>query len=183
MNTKQRRTLEAIFRKPVPASLPWDDIEGLFAALGAEIAQREGSRIVVALNDASAVFHVPHPKRIAAQGRIRDVRKFLERARSGKTMKATMTYKGYTGEDVITFESERADEIEEAFHRSVDVYLDWCAERGKEPKKPFSGKLVLRIAPDVHRDAVIAATRNRKSLNTWLADVVARAAREEATMT
>ncbi|MCA1667774.1 MAG: type II toxin-antitoxin system HicA family toxin [Thermomicrobia bacterium] len=80
MNTKQRRTLEAIFKKPVPASLPWDDIEGLFTALGAEIQQREGSRIVVALNDASAVFHVPHPKRIAAQGRIRDVRRFLDKA-------------------------------------------------------------------------------------------------------
>jgi len=80
MNTKQRRTLEAIFRKPVPASLPWDDIESLFTALGAEIGQRAGSRIVVALGDASAVFHVPHPQRIAAHGRIRDVRKFLERA-------------------------------------------------------------------------------------------------------
>jgi hypothetical protein len=80
MNTKQRRTLEAIFRKPVPASLPWDDIERLLVALGAAIEQREGSRIVVALNDASAVFHIPHPKRIAAQGRITDVRRFLERA-------------------------------------------------------------------------------------------------------
>ena len=34
MNTKQRRTLEAVFKKPVPASIPWDDIEGLFTALG-----------------------------------------------------------------------------------------------------------------------------------------------------
>ncbi len=115
-------------------------------------------------------------------------------------MNATMRYKGYTGaveydaeakilyghvidfDDVITFESERADVIEEEFHRSIDVYLDWCAERGKEPKKSFSGKLVLRITPEVHRDAVIAATRDRKSLNRWLADVVARAAREEAMM-
>jgi hypothetical protein len=80
MNTKQRRTLEAISRKLVPASLPWDDIERLFVALGVEIEQREGSRPVVALNEASAVFHVPHPKRIAAQGRITEVRKFLERA-------------------------------------------------------------------------------------------------------
>lgn len=62
----------------------------------------------------------------------------------------------------------------------MDEYLDWCAERGKRPEKPFSGKLVLRIAPEVHRDAVIAAARNRKSLNTGLPDVVARAAREEA---
>ncbi len=80
MNTKQRKTLGLIFTTPIPAEIPWDDIEGLFKALGADIGQRAGSRIVVALNDASAVFHVPYPKRIAAQGRIRDVRKFLEKA-------------------------------------------------------------------------------------------------------
>jgi predicted HicB family RNase H-like nuclease len=83
-------------------------------------------------------------------------------------------------DDVITFESERADTIEEEFHRSVDVYLDWCAERGKEPKKPFSGKLILRILPETHRAAVVAAASEHKSLNAWLAEVVERAAREEA---
>ena len=111
-------------------------------------------------------------------------------------MKTTMSYKGYTGEveydtaakilyghvidfdDVITFESEHAGEIEEEFHRSVDVYLDWCAERGKEPKKPFSGKLVLRLEPAVHRAAVVAAAREHKSLNTWIADVVESAAQD-----
>lgn len=107
-----------------------------------------------------------------------------------------MSYKGYTGDveydveakilyghvidfdDIITFESERADEIEGEFHRSVDVYLDWCAERGKEPKKPFSGKLILRMPPETHRAAVIAATRDQKSLNAWLADVITTATRE-----
>jgi len=79
LNKKYIQTLRRIFQKPPVAEIPWDDIEGLFVALGAEIGQREGSRIVVALNDASAVFHVPHPRRIAAQGRIKDVRKFLER--------------------------------------------------------------------------------------------------------
>ncbi len=114
-------------------------------------------------------------------------------------MKTTLSYKGYTGEveydaeakilyghvidcdDVITFESARADEIEEEFHRSVDVYLDWCTERGKEPKKPYSGKLVLRMSPEVHRAAVIAAAHTHKSLNVWLAEAVERAAREEMT--
>ncbi len=113
-------------------------------------------------------------------------------------MKTTMSYKGYTGEvaydteakilyghvidfdDVITFESERADEIEDEFHRSVDVYLDWCAERGKEPKKSFSGKLILRMPSEVHHAAMIAATREGKSLNAWITDAVERAAREVA---
>lgn len=109
----------------------------------------------------------------------------------------TFTYKGYNGavevdskagilfgrvldlDAVLTFEAETVRDAEQAFRDTVDEYLAWCVERGKQPEKPFSGKLVLRIAPDVHRDAVIAATRDRKSLNTWLADVVARAAREE----
>ncbi len=111
----------------------------------------------------------------------------------------TFTYNGYNGavevdpkagilfgrvldlDAILTFEAETVRDAEHAFRDTVDDYLAWCAERGKQPEKPFSGKLVLRIAPEVHRDAVIAATRERKSLNTWLADVVARAAREEAT--
>ncbi len=113
-------------------------------------------------------------------------------------MKTTMNYKGYTGEveydreakilyghvidfdDVITFESEHAGEIEEEFHRSVDVYLDWCAERGKEPEKPFSGTLYVRTTPEVHRAAVVAAAREHKSLNAWLGDVVAAAAEDRS---
>lgn len=108
----------------------------------------------------------------------------------------TFTYKGYTGavevdpkagilfgrvldlDAVLTFEAETVRDAEQAFHDTVDDYLDWCAERGKEPEKPFSGKLVLRMNPQVHRAAVVAAAREHKSLNTWLADVVAIAARE-----
>jgi len=49
---------------------------------------------------------------------------------------------------VITFQGTCVDEIEQAFKDSVDDYLTWCKERGKEPEKPFSGKFVLRILPD-----------------------------------
>jgi predicted HicB family RNase H-like nuclease len=112
-------------------------------------------------------------------------------------MKTLVSYKGYTGEveydaaaktlyghvidlgDVITFESEDAREIEEEFHRSVDVYLDWCKERGKEPEKPFSGKVVLRMTPEEHRAATIAAARHRQSLNTWLTHAVAMAVEKD----
>ena len=80
MNTKQRRTLESIFRKPTPASLPWDDIESLLRALDATISAGRGSRVRVSLNGHDAVFHVPHPERNANQGRIRAVRQFLEKA-------------------------------------------------------------------------------------------------------
>jgi predicted HicB family RNase H-like nuclease len=109
-------------------------------------------------------------------------------------MKTTMSYQGYTGaveydaaakilyghvidfDDVITFESDRADEIEAEFHRSVDVYLDWCAERGKEPKKPYSGRFQFRTTPENHRRFATAAAANGKSLNHWLEEIANHAA-------
>jgi len=80
VNTKQRRTLESIFAKPTPSSLPWNDIESLFRALGATITQGRGSRIRIELNGHDAIFHTPHPRRVADQGRVRSVREFLQKA-------------------------------------------------------------------------------------------------------
>ena len=40
---------------------------------------------------------------------------------------------------VITFEGESLGEAEKAFSESVDDYLAWCREDGKEPDKPHSG--------------------------------------------
>ena len=59
--------------------------------------------------------------------------------------------------DVITFEGRSVDELHQSFRDSVDDYLDWCAERGKEPDKPFSGKFVVRVDPEVHRSISTAA--------------------------
>ena len=80
MNAKQRRTLQLIFTKPVPSSVPWGDIMALFRALDATITQGRGSRIRVELNGHDATFHTPHPRPVADQGRVRAVREFLEKA-------------------------------------------------------------------------------------------------------
>lgn len=50
-----------------------------------------------------------------------------------------------------------------------------CGEQGNPPDKPFSGKIPLRISPEVHRAATAAAKADGKSLNAWLAAVVERA--------
>lgn len=78
--------------------------------------------------------------------------------------------------DIVTFEAEAAAELVKAFHESVDDYLAYCAERGRQPEKPYSGKLALRMKPDVHARADQAARRSGKSLNQWIADTVAEAA-------
>ena len=80
MNKKQRQTLKRIFEKPERADISWLDIESLFSALGADISEGRGSRVRVALNEVRAVFHRPHPKRVANKGAVKSVRRFLHEA-------------------------------------------------------------------------------------------------------
>ncbi len=105
-----------------------------------------------------------------------------------------MEYKGYIGtvefsdsdrvfhgkivgiRDVVTFEGDSVAGLEQAFRESVDDYLAFCAERGEEPDKPYSGKFVLRVDPTVHRAIAAAAARDHMSVNAWAATVLARAA-------
>ena len=80
MDSKHRKTLEAIFEKPERANILWRDIEALFVGLGAEITDGNGSRRRVALKGVRAVFHRPHPRKETDKGAVKSVRKFLEAA-------------------------------------------------------------------------------------------------------
>jgi predicted HicB family RNase H-like nuclease len=97
-----------------------------------------------------------------------------------------MKYKGYTGvveleegsdvlfgrviglRDVITFQGESVAEVTQAFHDSVDDYLEFCAERGESPEKTYSGQFVLRLDPKLHRDLAIFAEELGVSLNALI---------------
>lgn len=99
-----------------------------------------------------------------------------------------MEYKGYIGHvefddeagvfhgdvintrDVITFQGTTVEELRQALKDSVECYLEFCVEMGKAPEKPFSGKFMLRIPPDLHRKAYESARKAGKSLNAWVAD-------------
>lgn len=78
MQRKHRATLAAIFRRPVSGSIRWSDIEALLRALGAEISEREGSRIGVVLFDEVRVFHRPHPSPDTDKGAVASIRNWLE---------------------------------------------------------------------------------------------------------
>lgn len=80
MNKKHRKTLEAIFKEPVPSNISWNAIENLFVTLGAIVQEGRGSRVRVSLNGIVAVFHRPHPEKEASKGRIKAVRDFLDNA-------------------------------------------------------------------------------------------------------
>jgi predicted HicB family RNase H-like nuclease len=74
--------------------------------------------------------------------------------------------------DVITFQGESVTELKEAFHDSVEDYLDFCSERGENPEKPFSGKFSVRIDPELHRIITTKARIENKSLNHWVRDTL-----------
>lgn len=78
MKKRHIATLELIFTRPVNGSIRWADIEALFAALGAEISEREGSRIGVFLFDEVRVFHRPHPSPDTDKGAVASIRKWLD---------------------------------------------------------------------------------------------------------
>ncbi len=80
MDSKHRKTLEAIYEKPERANIIWRDVEALFVALGAEISEGNGSRVRVALKGVRAVFHRPHPRKETHKGAVKSVRRFLEAA-------------------------------------------------------------------------------------------------------
>ncbi|MEX2607485.1 MAG: type II toxin-antitoxin system HicB family antitoxin [Kiritimatiellia bacterium] len=105
-----------------------------------------------------------------------------------------MEYKGYVGQvefdddanifhgevinlrDVVTFQGSSVQELRKAFEESVDDYLEFCEERGESPDKPYSGKFMLRLEPELHKMLAIRARKERKSLNALVHDTLAHAA-------
>jgi predicted HicB family RNase H-like nuclease len=78
--------------------------------------------------------------------------------------------------DVIGFHGTTVTELKAAFHESVDEYLTFCKEQGKEPNKPYSGKMMFRVDPKVHANAARAAQLKGISLNQWAEEVLREAA-------
>jgi predicted HicB family RNase H-like nuclease len=70
--------------------------------------------------------------------------------------------------DVVTFQGRSAKELRKAFKESVDDYLDFCRKLRQSPEKPASGRFVLRISPELHREICKAAGRAGHSLNAWV---------------
>lgn len=112
-------------------------------------------------------------------------------------MSSTMTFKGQTARiefdarnnilvgrlvgitDVVSFHAESVAELRAAFEEAVDDYLDTCKKIGKAPQQPASGKLMLRVPPEVHGAALIAAQAAGTSLNQWAAKALAEAAQPD----
>jgi predicted HicB family RNase H-like nuclease len=109
-------------------------------------------------------------------------------------MMNVMTYKGYKArvefdprdnifvgrvlgiEDGISFHGSTVAALKESFAAAINHYLADCKTMGRKPEKPASGKLMLRIAPEIHAKALVMARASGKSLNQWATEVLAKAA-------
>ena len=78
--------------------------------------------------------------------------------------------------DIVGFHGASVDELEAAFHQAVDGYLAACKKLRQSPNKPHSGRVMLRLPPDVHARASAAAQVNGLSFNQWAAQVLDTAA-------
>jgi len=105
----------------------------------------------------------------------------------------TMTHKGYTARieyderdnlfagrilglrAIISFQGETVDELRKEFIAAVEDYLNDCLQQGITPEKSTSGKLMLRVPPEVHSAALIAAQAAGISLNQWATEVLKNA--------
>jgi len=109
-------------------------------------------------------------------------------------MNNSLTYRGYAAriefssedesfighiagiEDTIGFHGESISELKKAFEEAVEDYLKTCKAVGKTPLKPYSGKLMLRLKPEVHAAVATAAELSGVSINQWASDVLSREA-------
>ena len=105
----------------------------------------------------------------------------------------TMSYKGYIARveyderdnlfvgrilgirSIISFHGETVAELRAEFEHAVKDYLAECKQAGVHPEKPASGKLLLRVPPEVHGRALVAAQAAGKSLNQWATEVLQQA--------
>ena len=77
--------------------------------------------------------------------------------------------------DVVGFHGESVSELRAAFEEAVDDYLETCERLGKEPQRPYSGKIMLRLDPALHAKAAISAQAQGKSLNVWAQEALQKA--------
>jgi predicted HicB family RNase H-like nuclease len=105
----------------------------------------------------------------------------------------TMTYRGYAARieysdedrcfighiaginDVVGFHGESVADLRTAFEEAVEDYLEACEKLGRAPRKPYSGKLMLRVPPEVHAAVAAAAEVSGKSINQWATEAFTKA--------
>ena len=76
------------------------------------------------------------------------------------------------------FYASSVEALYEEGRKSLQTYLELCQKKGVEPSRKFSGRFNVRIDPELHAAAVMAAAAEAKSLNEWIIDAIKIAAQQ-----
>ncbi len=77
MNSKHRKTLQAIFAEPTKSTIRFVDIELLLLAVGAVATEGNGSRVGFICGAEEWRAHRPHPGKEAKKYQVEGAREFL----------------------------------------------------------------------------------------------------------
>lgn len=83
-------------------------------------------------------------------------------------------------DDIIFFYGDTVERLNEEFHFSIDDYLAACEEKGREPDKPFTKGIRIKLSETVYNAAEAAANADGKGLDTWLAETIKKAVTEKS---
>lgn len=112
-----------------------------------------------------------------------------------------LTYKGYKGsveysdadnclfgkviginKNFIVYEGQSLDELRKDFEDAIDDYLAGCEAEGIEPARPFSGKLNLRMSPELHGSVFAAAKNEGTTINEFINRAITNELAREAAL-
>jgi predicted HicB family RNase H-like nuclease len=112
-------------------------------------------------------------------------------------MNDILEYQGYYGEvhfsaddncfigevtginDIVIFQGETVEELKNSFHQSVNDYLEFCKELGKDPDKTYKGSFNVRVPSEVHRNAALIAAIKKVSLNDFVRSALEETIKKE----
>jgi predicted HicB family RNase H-like nuclease len=75
--------------------------------------------------------------------------------------------------DIVGFHGVSVETLLIAFEEAVDDYLETCKQTDISPQRPYSGKVMLRLSPEMHAEIAMKADAHGKSLNQWAAEALA----------
>ena len=74
-------------------------------------------------------------------------------------------------DDLIMYEGNTLEELENSFKEMVDEYLETCKELGKAPQKVYSGSFNVRTGATIHQALAEIAELENISLNKLIINI------------
>jgi predicted HicB family RNase H-like nuclease len=189
--SKKQKLLKKFLETPPKKDLTFEELESLLGSCGYTKVEGSGSAVKFyhPQKDVLINLHKPHPSKILKVYLVRQIQVRLKET----AMANTIEYKGYIGsieyspqdkcffgklemiDDLVTFEADNAQELENNFRNAVDEYLETCKALGREPQKVYKGVFNVRIEPELHKKVYQEALKAGLSLNNFVRQSLSKA--------